>query len=189
MPLTGAGRSLLSSDMSYRGWVFGATIGVTMGCGGVQRGSALAIDFPREVTVYVAVSQRVAKTDSGNVAAMVDALEADLRANGRFVTIVAARFDEAPPVPRVEIQVRASNSGDDALRGAGKLSQLLMPVAGIALVGAGDGSMEVDAYVVTSDNRARLLGHYSSSAFGAISEESVAAGDRVGHSLASDLAD
>lgn len=173
--------------MSYRGWVLGAVIGLTMGCGGVRRGSVLAVDFPREVTVYVALSRRVARTDSGNVAAMVDALEADLRADGRFVNIVAARLDEAPPVPRVEIQVRDSSAGDAGLRGAGKLSGLLMPLAGVALVGAGDGSMRVDAYVVTSDNRARLLGRFSSSGFGATSEESVAAGDRLGHSLASAL--
>ena len=147
----------------------------------------LAVDFPRDVTVYVAVSQRVAKTDSGNVAAMVDALEADLRADGRVVTIVAARLDEAPPVPRVEIQVRDSSSGDAQLRGAGRLSGMLMPVVGVALTGAGDGSIEVDAYVVTSDNRARALGHYASSSFGATSEESLAAGDRLGHSLASSL--
>jgi hypothetical protein len=173
--------------MSCRGCVLAAVIGVMMGCGGVGRGSALAVDFPREVTVYVAVSQRVAKNDTGNVAAMVDALEADLRADGRFVTIIAARLDEAPPVPRVEIQVRDSSAGNAELRGAGQLSGLLMPLTGVALVGAGNGSMEVDAYVVTRDNRSRLLGRYSSSGFGAISEESVAAGDRVGHSVASAL--
>ena len=164
----------------------GATLVAVVGCG-PRPGSALVADFPREVTVYVAVSDRVAKTDSGNVAAMVDALEADLREDGRVVTIVAARLDERPPVPRVELQVRDSDSGDAELRGAGKISGLLMPITGAALVGAGTGSMQVDAYVVTSANRSRLLGRYSGSSFAALSDESVAAGDRVGHSIASSL--
>lgn len=136
--------------------------------------------------MYVAVSDRVAKTDSGNVAAMVDALETDLREHGRLVTIEAARLDEKPPVPRLELQVWDSDSGDAGMRGAGHLTGLLTPV-GTALVVGGGGSMLVHAYVVNA-NGARYLGRFSSGSFGAVTEVEVAAGERTGHAIASKLA-
>jgi hypothetical protein len=77
---------------------------------------------PHAVTVYVAVSDAAAKTDSGNVAAMVDAIEAKLTKEGYLVTIVAARSDERPPVPRLELQVLSSDSGSATARGAGDLT-------------------------------------------------------------------
>lgn len=159
--------------------------GLLLGCG-PKAGSVLARDFPREVTIYVAVSDRVAKTDSGNVAAMVDALEADLRDEGRLVTIVGARLDERPPVPRLELQVWDSDSGNARLRGAGELTGLLSPV-GSALVAAGGGEMVVHVYVVTSAQSARYLGRFSSGSFGAASEAEIAAGERTGHKIASRL--
>lgn len=156
------------------------------GC--AQRKPPLLALFPNEVVVYVAVSNQVARTDTGNVAAMVDTIESELRGQGRIVSIVAARLDEKPPVPRVEIQVASSDSGDAQLRGAGKISQLLGPLTGVALVGAGSGSMRVDAYVVAKGpGQTRLLGRYQSSSFAAISEEATAAGERVGSNIASDL--
>jgi hypothetical protein len=152
-----------------------------------QRSAAMAEYFPGEVTVYVAVSTRVAQTDSGNVAAMVDTLEADLREAGNLVGIVGARLDERPPLPRLEIQVRDSDSGDSQLRGAGQLTQLLMPVTGVALVGAGGGTMVADVYIVDTRNVAHYVGHFSSGSFGAVTEVEIAAGERVGHAIASRL--
>lgn len=140
--------------------------------------------FPDQVTVYVAVSTRVAKTDSGNVAAMVDALEADLRDAGRIVSIEGARLDEQPPQPRLEIQVRDSDSGNAELRGAGQLTQLLSPLTSVALVGAGGGNMVVDAYIVDAANVSHYVGHFSSGTFGAVSNVEIAAGERVGHDIA-----
>ncbi|HVY26620.1 MAG TPA: hypothetical protein VHB79_08695 [Polyangiaceae bacterium] len=150
----------------------------------VQPGSPLARLFPHEVTLYVAVGARAAASDSGNVSAMVDALEEDLKKAGRVVDIVGARLGEQPPLPRLEIQVSDSDSGSATLRGAGNLSQLLMPVTGVALVGAGGGHMVVDAWAVTADNVAQYEGHYSAGSFGANgADAAIAAGERVGHSI------
>jgi hypothetical protein len=149
-----------------------------------SKSAVMARYFPKEVTIYVAISARVAQTDTGNVSAMVDALEADLRERGHLVNIEGARLDEQPPLPRLEIQVRSSDSGDAELRGAGQLTQLLMPVTGVALIGAGGGSMDVDAYLVDSSNVAEYVGHFSAGSFGAVTEVEVAAGERVGHSIA-----
>jgi hypothetical protein len=140
-----------------------------------------------DVTVYVAVSARAAQQDTGNVAAMVDTLESDLREVGRSVAIVAARLDERPPLPRIEVQVRSSASGDAQLRGAGQLSQLMSPVTGAALYGAGTGSMTADVYVVRRANEPTYLGRFSSSSFGAMSDTAVAAGERVGHQISAHL--
>lgn len=149
--------------------------------------SVLGRYFPQKVTVYVAVSSRVAQTDTGNIAAMIDVLEQELREQQRLVEVVAARLDEAPPESRLELQVRDSDSGDAELRGAGHLTQLLMPVTGVALVGAGGGSMTVDAYVV-SRGKQHYVGRFESGSFGAVSEQAVAAGERVGLELAQRLA-
>jgi hypothetical protein len=141
--------------------------------------------FQREVTIYVAITPAVAKSDTGNVAAMVDAVEAQLREAGYMPTIVAARADEKPPVPRVEIQVMTSDSGDAQMRGAGNL---MGGVVGATIAIANGGSMLVDAYWVPGGTApARYLRRYRGSSFGAVSEEAVAAGDSVGHSIARDL--
>ena len=61
-----------------------------------------------------------------------------------------------------------------------------MPVTGVAMVGAGGGSMTVDAYVVTS-NQQLYVGRLESGSFGAVSEAAVAAGERMGLELAQEL--
>jgi hypothetical protein len=168
------------------GFLWGVLLVTGVAC--APRQPALVALFPNEVVIYVAVSDQVAKSDTGNVAAMVDTIESELREEGRVVSIVAARLDERPPLPRVEIQVASSDSGDAQLRGAGDLSGLLMPVTGVALVGAGSGHMRVDAYVVPADGRkARFIGRYESGSFGAISDQETAAGERVGSSIAAAL--
>lgn len=163
-----------------------AVITTVVGCG-PQRPSAIAQAFPKkEVTIYVAVSARVADSDTGNVSAMVDALEEDLREDGYFVNIEGARLDERPPRPRLEIQVRASDSGDAELRGAGQLTSLLVPVAGIAFIGAGVGRMEVDAYVVDAKGASQYVGHFrgSSSSSSIDPTASIHGGLSVGHAIA-----
>ncbi len=76
--------------------------------------------LPRKVAIYVVVSPHVsAADDGGNVAALVDALEARLRESGREVSVVPARADEAPPVPRIELQIQSTERGNPAMRGAG----------------------------------------------------------------------
>jgi hypothetical protein len=141
--------------------------------------------FGRQVTIYVAITPEVEKNDTGNVAAMVDALEADLREAGYEVSIVAARADEKPPVPRVEIQVMGSDSGDARARGAGNLMGGLI---GATMVLANLGSMLVDTYWVPGGAaESRYLKRYKGSSFFSMSEEEVAAGDRVGHAIADDL--
>jgi hypothetical protein len=52
------------------------------------------------------------------------------------------------------------------------------------MVGAGSGHMVVDVWAVTADNVAEYEGHYSAGSFGANgAEASIAAGERVGHSI------
>jgi hypothetical protein len=153
------------------------------GCG-LRKDSVLAREFPHEVTLYVAISDKVAKNDSGNVAAMIDVLEQELRAEGRLVTVIAAHDDEKPPLPRIELQVRESDGGDARMRGAGHLMN--SPV-GTALVAAGGGAMLVDAFVVTAAGQGRHLGRFSHGSFFAISEEEVAAGQRTGSAIAGRL--
>jgi hypothetical protein len=154
-----------------------------LGCG-LHKDSVLARNFPHEVALYVAISDKVAKSDSGNVAAMLDVIEQELRAEGRLVTIIAAHDDEKPPLPRIELQVRESDAGDARMRGVGHLMN--SPV-GSALVIGGGGAMVVDAFVVTAVGQGRHLGRFSHGSFGAVSEEEVAAGHRTGGAIASRL--
>ena len=145
--------------------------------------------LPQQVTLYVAVSDQVAKTDTGNVAAMVDALEADLREAGHFVHVVPARNDEAAPLPRIELQVRTSDPTDMEALGGAQLISMTTPLA-VLPIGA-SGSMDVDAFIV-SDGRspATYLGRVqTSSLFGATlgQDETTLAGERAGHSIASKL--
>jgi hypothetical protein len=145
--------------------------------------------LPQQVTVYVAISDRVARTDSGNVAAMVDAIEADLREAGHFVDIVAARNDEAAPVPRIELQVRTSDPADTEVMAGAQLVSMVTPLAVVAL--GASGSMDVDAFLVSSaQSPATYLGRVqTSSLFGATlgQDETTLAGERAGHSIASKL--
>ncbi len=163
----------------------GLWLGVLLMLSSVACRPARSSLFQREVTIYVAITPEVAESDTGNVAAMVDALEADLREAGYAVTIVGARSDEKPPVPRVEIQVMSSDSGNAKARGAG---QLLGGAVGTAIAIANGGSMLVDTYWVPGGTApARYLSRYGGSSFGSSSEAEVAAGNRVGHSIARGL--
>jgi hypothetical protein len=139
---------------------------------------------PREVTIYVAIGDGVVESNDGNVAAMIDVLEAELRSEGRAVTVEVARLGEAPPVPRLELQVLGSNPGNPAARGA----EYAVGVAGGVAVLGDFGHAKVDAFVVPSGGRQPIfLGRFSASSFGALTEESVAAGERVGQAIASSL--
>ncbi len=82
------------------------------------------------------------------IAALVESLEADLREDGHEVAILVARADEAPPVPRIELQVIQADGGNQKLRGAGNLGGVLIPVVGLAASLGAAGGIVVDCYVV-----------------------------------------
>jgi hypothetical protein len=156
---------------------------VALGCGPTRPAQAPLL--PREVTVYVAVTDQVAKTDQGNVAAMVDAIETDLREEQHAVTIVAARSDEAPPPVRLEVQVMSSSSGDASVRGAGQLAGFFSGVVDTAVALSEAGTVLADAYIVRGGGRPVVyLGRMESSSTFAVSEEAIAAGTRLGHFIA-----
>jgi hypothetical protein len=144
-------------------------------------------DWPKlghEVTIYVAVSRQVAETDTGNVAAMVDVIESGLHEDGHVVSVEGARRGERPPVPRIEIQVQDSDSGNAKLRGAGNLSQLLFPVTGVAIIGAGSGHILVDVYLVPGhEQRARFVGRFAGASGGSALEDAVTAGTEAGNEV------
>lgn len=98
-----------------------------------------------------------------------------------------ARLGEKPPLPRLEIQVRDSDSGDAQLRGAGQLTQLLSPLTSLALIAAGGGNMVADVYIVDEGDRSQYVGHFTGGSFGAVTEVEIAAGERVGHQIARHL--
>jgi hypothetical protein len=96
---------------------------------------------PQFIYLYVAVSDEVARTDDqGAVSALVEAIEADLRAAGYQVQLVAARDDEPPPLPRIEIHVISSDTGDREMRGAGNLLRFGTAGLGPAIRSAGGGA-------------------------------------------------
>jgi hypothetical protein len=151
--------------------------------------------FGHDVTLYVALTPLAEKSDSGNVAAMVDAIDADLREAGYNVTIEAARRNEAPPAVRLEVQVMSSVSGDASARGAGRLFglgvapiNLVAPVVAVSPAAfTENGAMVVDAYVVRGGAVPPLyLGRFNASSvsFSPDSEEPILAGKRTGHAVA-----
>ena len=151
-----------------------------LGCHPGPRAPEPAPLLGREVTVYVAVTNAVAKNDTGNVAAMVDAIESDRREEGRSVTIVAARPDERPPGPRLEVQVLDSDSGDATRRGAGDLAgffsggSMLAGVGSTAIRSSGSGKIVVDAYVVRGPGLPVVyLGRVKATSAYAISDEAI----------------
>lgn len=112
--------------------------------------------LPQKVVLFVAVAKSVsAADDGGGVAALVDGVEAGLRARGREVEIVAAHPDEAPPVPRVELQVQSSEAGDPGMRGAGNYAPL---VVGAPLFLSAIGKVVIDVYVVPASGPPTLSG-------------------------------
>lgn len=139
--------------------------------------------FGHDVQLYVALTELAAKTDSGNVAAMVDAIEADFHEQGYAVTIVGARRGEPPPPVRLEVQVMSSASGDATVRGAG---YLVGGFVGSAIALSEKGSMVVDAYVVRGGAWPPLyLGRFKANSLFVTTEESIASGQRTGHAVAS----
>jgi hypothetical protein len=149
------------------------------GCGGSKH--ANWPDMPEVVTVYVKANEAATKADSGNMAAMLDVIETEFREDGRRVEVVVARDDERAPVPRLELQVLGSDSGDAKMRQQGHL----MPgIIGDTMLIASAGSMLVDAFIVRGGgNKPIYLGRFGGSP-AALSEEQVAAGESTGRIIA-----
>lgn len=166
--------------------VYGATLGGLLACAPRK---APEIPLPPEVTLYVSVSDQVAKNDTGTVASMVLTVEEELRDAGYTVSIVAARDDEPAPEPRVELQVRTSDPADkEALAGGQLISSLggLAGVAGVVVIGA-NGSIEVDAFFVAPRPRPpKYLGRFSASSFMSMATDDpdTVAGERAGGQIA-----
>src|SRR5262245_59004720 len=100
--------------MDRRQWLLGCLVGLA-----ACRPRTPRYPLPPVVTLYVVVSDQVAKNDDGNVAGMVEALEAELREAGYMVEILGAHQGEAPPVPRIELRVMTSEGADrETLAGA-----------------------------------------------------------------------
>jgi hypothetical protein len=79
----------------------------------------------------------------------------------------------------------SSSSGNASARGAGHLVGLMGPI-GIVGIGAGMGNMMVDVYVVAGGGEPpKYLGRFKGSSFGTLNNESIAAGESVGHQIAS----
>jgi len=153
---------------------------LTIGCAAPKRVNWP--DMPTVVPVYIEASDSAAKTDSGNMAAMLDAIESDLREESRSVEIVVARAGERAPVPRLELRILASDSGDQEMRKAG---HVVPGIIGSAASIASSGSMVVEAFIVLGGGQERrYLGRFESSSLGALSEEAVAAGESNGHAIA-----
>lgn len=142
-----------------------------------------------KLSLYVAVSPQVAAADDGgNILALVDALEAQLRASGREVTVVAARLDETAPVPRVELQVQSTATGSPQMRGAGQLVAVLgVPgaVAGAAMTVTGRSGVVVDVYAVPASGPPTFTGRVSGTTLGNASDVgNVAGAQSAGESIA-----
>lgn len=145
--------------------------------------------LPHTLAIYVAVSPQVSSADDGgNVLALVDAIEARLRASGREVTVVPARLDEPAPLPRVELQIQSTAGGDPQMRGAGQLVGLLgLPgaVAGASLTVSGSSSVVVDVYAVPASGPPTFSGRVSGTTFGNASDSgNVAGAEAAGDSIA-----
>lgn len=140
-----------------------------LGCSGVvlwqTRQRAPQHRVPREVVVYVALSPLVASVDDGgNVVALVDGLERRLREAGKNVSVVTARANEAPPVPRIELQFQLANPGDMQMRGAGQVANLIGTPMGVGVMTIGDSSeVLVDVYAVSARGRATFAGRIKAS--------------------------
>lgn len=149
--------------------------------------------LPHEIPIYVAVSDQVANTDNGAlVLELVETLEEDLKAQGHLVSVVAARVDEPPPMPRIELQVMATSSGSSGMRGAGAIAPVLEPALGplaIGLAYGGAPSVIVDCYVVLEPDSAPAF----SGRLDALNTRSdtgwEGVGENAGHAIARRIAD
>jgi hypothetical protein len=164
------------------------------GCSGVvlwkMRVTTAEHRVPDDVVVYVAVSPLVADNDDGgNVAALVDGLERELRARGKRVTVVPARLDERPPLPRVELQFQVTDAGDPELLGAGQLLNLIGTPAGIGVGTFGTRSeVAVDIYAVAPTGAVTFTGRLKATNWGSTTgHDSVAAAESAGESIAKTL--
>jgi len=100
---------------------------------------------------------------------LVDALEVRLRDSGREVSVIAARLDEVPPLPRVELQFQSTAAGDLQMRGAGQLVGVLgLPgaVSGSGMVLGGRAGVVVDVYAVPASGPPTFTGRVSGTTFG-----------------------
>lgn len=94
---------------------------------------------PRRTSLYVVTSDQVNEQDTyGVVLTLVDTIEHDLAERGVETQVVAANGDP-PPVPRVELRVTNSDSGDVAARA-------------IAGMGAGAAQLSVECRVYPDDS-------------------------------------
>lgn len=138
--------------------------------------------LPQQVTLYLAVSDQAAQSDNGNVASMIEALEADLKDAGYLVQLVTAHPSEPPPVPRVEIQVRNAKAADQQRLGTAQL------IGGPLLTIGANGSLLVDTFVVAQGKPPAYAGRTESSSIMAMTEDAqTAAGERAGHAIARNL--
>jgi hypothetical protein len=92
-------------------------------------------------------------------------LDDELRERGFHPTIVVARHDEKPPLPRIEVQVLSADWGNRGMRGAGNLAAMAVPPATVVAI-AGGGSMLVDCYVVQADSQVTYSGRFKAGTFG-----------------------
>lgn len=144
------------------------------------------------LAIYVAVSQQVSSADDGgNILALVDALEARLRASGREVSVVTARLDEPAPLPRVELQFQSTEGGDPQMRGAGALVSMLgLPgaVVGSGMAISGTARVVVDVYAVPASGPTTFAGRVTGITFGNASDSgNVAGAEAAGESIARNL--
>jgi hypothetical protein len=110
------------------------------------------------------------------------------------VPIEVAKPGDKPPVPRIELQMVESSGGNTAMRGAGQFAGAV-PVPGSGAVGIGTGiagasSIVVDCYVVAANGKVTFQGRVSGATLGnTTGYDAVEAGERVGSSIASTIAD
>jgi len=143
--------------------------------------------LPQKLPIYLAVSEAAAMTDDGGaIAQLVAALESELRSNGYRTEVVAAHFDESPPVPRIELQVMAVSGENVPMQGAGSLVTVLGPgtvatVGGAALVYEGAPELTVDCYVVSDESS-------TTSFSGRLHVVGRDSGERAGHAIFEEIA-
>ncbi len=131
----------------------GLTLSILLGLSGcgIPRWSdrVRAADYvlPRRIPIYVVVTEQVAKEDRhGAVLALATTLESELLDHGYDTQVVAAT-DDAPPVPRIELQVINVTPGNRALNNH-FMRTASLGTAAVSL--AGHGGVVVRCFVVTS---------------------------------------
>jgi hypothetical protein len=141
--------------------------------------------LPQQISIYVAISDEVAASnDGGSIAALVEALDDDLRERGYQPVIIAAHPAEKPPLPRIELQVLSADWGSRGMRGAGNLAGMAAAPAGVVAVAA-SGSLVVDCYVVQADSSVTFNRRYQASTlFTDHDGYDTAGAERTGRSIA-----